>query len=69
MTNYLKKTFIQLLPVLFLLTFAFVACNNKGGEKKEATPDTAVIKAVEPTQPADTTKKDSVAQKPIKTPD
>lgn len=69
MTNYWKKTLSRLLPGLFLLTFVFVACNNKGGDKKEATPDTAVIKAVEPAPAADTTKKDTVAQKPIKTPD
>jgi hypothetical protein len=73
MTIIMKKTLSKLLAGLFLLTFLFAACNNKGGDKKETTTDTPVIKPVESVTPAPAPVQekptDSLAQKPVKTPD
>lgn len=68
-----KLTFTALLVCFLAASLFTTACNNEA-EKKEPAADTAAAKPAEPvvaptTAPADTTKKDSVSDRPVKTPD
>lgn len=51
-----------------MLSFLFVACNNKGKEKKDEAPaDTTKTEEVAPPPPpVDTTKMDTVDTRPVK---
>lgn len=65
-----KLTFTALLVCFLAASLFTTACNNEA-EKKEPAADTAAAEpVVAPTPaPADTTKKDSVSDRPVKTPD
>lgn len=69
MTNKVPKSAYQILLGFLMLSFTVVACNNnKEGDKKEPAPDTpTVVKPVE-TAPMDSTKKDSLSERPVKDP-
>ncbi len=66
MINQTKKTVYSLLLGAFMLSFAIVACNNKGKENKEETPKDTTTMEVTPTPPVDTTKMDTVDTRPVK---
>jgi len=68
MTSASKKTVCSLLMGAFMLSFLFVACNNKGKEKKDEAPaDTTKTEEVAPPPPpVDTTKMDTVDTRPVK---
>jgi hypothetical protein len=68
MTSQTKKTIYSLLLGAFMLSFAVVACNNKGKDKKEEAPaDTTKVEEVAPPPPpVDTTKMDTVDTRPVK---
>lgn len=66
-----KLVFTALLSCFFVATVFTAACNNEA-EKKEPATDTPAVKPAEPVvapAPADTTKKDSLSDRPVKTPD
>lgn len=68
MTNKVPKSAYQFFLGFLMLSFTVVACNNnKEGDKKEPAPDTIVVKTIE-TPPVDTTKKDSLSERPVKDP-
>jgi len=68
-----KLVFTALLGCFLAATVLTAACNNEA-EKKEPTADTPAAKPAEPAvaptpAPADTTKKDTLTDRPVKTPD
>ncbi|MBL7725526.1 MAG: hypothetical protein JNK27_15365 [Chitinophagaceae bacterium] len=68
-----KLAFTALLGCFLAAAVFTTACNNEA-EKKEPAADTATAKPAEPVvaptpAPADTTKKDTLSDRPVKTPD
>ena len=66
MISQTKKTVYRLLLGAFMLSFVVVACNNKGKEKKDETPQDTTTIEVAPVPPVDTSKMDTVDTRPVK---
>jgi len=68
MTNKVSKSAYQILLGFLMLSFTVVACNNNKEEKKEPVPDTPVVVKPVEMEPIDTTKKDTLTERPVKDP-
>jgi hypothetical protein len=56
MTSQIQKTALKIMLGVCLIAFTLVACNNKGGNKKDDKPqDTAKVEAPPVAPPKDTT--------------